>query len=192
MNFLSNVLDSIPVVGHAKGVVHYAVGDKKGGDKAMHKSTKTTAAITVGAVGGVAGAVGGAINGAGKAIGGAIDGAAGAVGGEKDRPHKGNFISNALDATPVVGHAKGVLHYVVGDKDGGDYAMRRATKTSAAIAGGVIGVPAGAVGGAVGGAVNGAVGGAVVGGRLTDAVASGTKDKPRRNYEHRENNTNYY
>lgn len=192
MNFFSNVLDSIPVVGHAKGVVHYAVGDKKGGDRAMHKSTKTTAAITVGAVGGVAGAVGGAINGVGKAVGGAIDGAAGAAGGEKERSHKGNFISNALDATPVVGHAKGVLHYAVGDKKGGDYAMHRATKTSAAIAGGVIGVPVGAVGGAVGGAVNGAVTGAVVGGCLTDAVASSGKEKPRRNVEHHENNRSYY
>lgn len=190
MNFISNVLDSIPVVGHAKGVVHYVVGDKDGGDKAMHKSTRTSAAITGGVIGGVTGAVGGAIDGTVRAVGGAMDGAR-AVGGSKGEPSKKNFVSNALDATPGVGHAKGVLHYVVGDKDGGDKAMYRATRTSAAIAGGVIGLPAGAVGGAIGGAVNGAASGAMYGGCLTDSEASGSMDKPQRIYRHRENTNNY-
>ncbi|XP_060804225.1 uncharacterized protein LOC106139693 [Amyelois transitella] len=65
MNFLSNVLDSIPVVGHVKGVVHYAVGDTQGGNKAMYQSTRTTAVLAGGAVGcvaGPAGAVAGAMS----------------------------------------------------------------------------------------------------------------------------------
>ncbi|XP_053608822.1 uncharacterized protein LOC128674354 [Plodia interpunctella] len=65
MNFLSNVLDSIPVVGHVKGVVHYAVGDTEGGNKAMYQSTRTTAVLAGGAAGcvaGPAGAVAGAMS----------------------------------------------------------------------------------------------------------------------------------
>lgn len=82
-----------------------------------------------------------------------------------------NFISNVLDAIPIVGHAKGVIHYVVGDKEGGDKAMYQSTRTSAVIAGGV-------VGGVVGGPA-GAVGGAIYGGSLTDIAASGAMGKPQ-------------
>ncbi len=32
---VSGVVDGIPVVGHLKGGVHYAAGDKTGGDNAM-------------------------------------------------------------------------------------------------------------------------------------------------------------
>ncbi|CAF1354106.1 unnamed protein product, partial [Didymodactylos carnosus] len=44
---LSNFADAIPVVGHAKGLVHYAVGDEKGGDRAMKSSTQTIDSIPV-------------------------------------------------------------------------------------------------------------------------------------------------
>ena len=57
-------LDGIPVVGHVKGVVHYACGDKEGGDAAMISSSRTTGVIG-GSVGGflVGGPVGAAAGG---------------------------------------------------------------------------------------------------------------------------------
>lgn len=38
---VSGVVNGIPVVGHVKGVVHYACGDKEGGDQAIKSSTRT-------------------------------------------------------------------------------------------------------------------------------------------------------
>lgn len=60
MNFLSNVADSIPVVGHVKGIVHYAVGDSEGGNKAMYQATRTSAVLGAGAAGSLAGPAGAA------------------------------------------------------------------------------------------------------------------------------------
>lgn len=55
---VSNFVDSIPLVGHAKAVIHYGCGDKKGGDQALYSANRSA---TV-AVGGVAGfAVGGPV-----------------------------------------------------------------------------------------------------------------------------------
>jgi len=61
-----SLLDSIPVVGHIKGVVHYATGDAEAGNDAMHSATRTSAVVggafvgtvTGGPLGGIAGAVG--------------------------------------------------------------------------------------------------------------------------------------
>lgn len=41
LNTVSGVANGIPVVGHAKGVVHYVCGDKEGGDQAMKSSSRT-------------------------------------------------------------------------------------------------------------------------------------------------------
>ncbi|CAL4106780.1 unnamed protein product [Meganyctiphanes norvegica] len=70
---LSGFTDSIPVVGHVKGGIHYACGDKDGGDRAMKSSSHTTVVMGAG-VGGfmVAGPVGAV--GAGTAAGVAMDG----------------------------------------------------------------------------------------------------------------------
>lgn len=70
---LNDVADGIPVVGHVKGGIHYACGDKQGGDKAM-KSSSRTIGVVAGGVGGmvVAGPVG-AVAG-GIAGGQAMDG----------------------------------------------------------------------------------------------------------------------
>ena len=38
---MSGVANGIPVLGHAKGVIHYAFGDKEGGDQAMKSSSRT-------------------------------------------------------------------------------------------------------------------------------------------------------
>ncbi|GBO13782.1 hypothetical protein AVEN_223725-1 [Araneus ventricosus] len=64
MNFFSNVLDSIPVVGHVKGVIHYAAGDTDGGNRAMYQASRTSAVVTGSVVGGVLGGPAGAVGGA--------------------------------------------------------------------------------------------------------------------------------
>lgn len=35
LNGISSVVDGVPVVGHVKGIVHYAMGDKENGHKSM-------------------------------------------------------------------------------------------------------------------------------------------------------------
>ncbi len=74
-------------------------------------------------------------------------------------------VSNIVDGVPVVGHVKGVVHYACGDKDGGDNAMKSASRTVGVIGGG-------AVGGLLGGPV-GAVAGGISGGALLDGITTG-------------------
>ncbi|XP_060807074.1 uncharacterized protein LOC106140136 [Amyelois transitella] len=81
-----------------------------------------------------------------------------------------NFLSNVLDSIPVVGHVKGVVHYVVGDTEGGNKAMYQSSRTTAVLAGGVVGCVAGPAG---------AVAGAMTAGIATDTVASIATDKPQ-------------
>ena len=55
-NFLNDCADAVPVVGHIKGVIHYACGEKERGDKAMKSSSRFSGVL----IGGMAGfAVGG-------------------------------------------------------------------------------------------------------------------------------------
>lgn len=42
---LNDITNSIPVVGHAKGLVHYVCDDAAGGQEAMEKANRTTMAI---------------------------------------------------------------------------------------------------------------------------------------------------
>ncbi len=48
---LGGVVDSVPIVGHLKGAIHYAQGDKFGGDNAMKSSSRSIGVIG-GGVGG--------------------------------------------------------------------------------------------------------------------------------------------
>ena len=56
-DFLNNVVNSIPVVGHIKGVVHNIVGDHAGATEAYVSASRTTAVVVGAAVGGPVGAV---------------------------------------------------------------------------------------------------------------------------------------
>jgi hypothetical protein len=60
-----------------------------------------------------------------------------------------------IDGVPLVGHAKGGIHYALGDREGGDNAMKSASRTTGVIGGGVggflLGGPLGAVAGGIGG-----------------------------------------
>lgn len=51
---INNVANGIPVVGHAKGIIHHAVGDSEGGNQALNAASRTTVVLTSGAVAGIA------------------------------------------------------------------------------------------------------------------------------------------
>ncbi len=106
---LSDLADGIPVVGHAKGAIHYACGDKKGGDKAMKSSSRTVGVMGGGVggflVGGPAGAVAGGVAG-GLAMDGVTTGVDSAIHDEY-RP------SGTVAAVTIL--AKGESESVSGD-----------------------------------------------------------------------------
>jgi len=81
-----------------------------------------------------------------------------------------NTVNDVVDNVPVVGHVKGAVHYVCGDKDGGDKAMKSASRTTGVIIGGAVGIAAGPAGMVAGGIA----GGAAVDG-ITTGVESGIK-----------------
>lgn len=64
--------------------------------------------------------------------------------------------SSIIDSVPLVGHVKGTVHYVVGDKEGGDNAMKSASRSVGTMVGGATGMLAG---GPVGAMVGGITGG---------------------------------
>jgi len=74
-------------------------------------------------------------------------------------------LNDAVDGIPGVGHAKGAIHYLVGDEIGGEKAMKSASRT--------VGVIAGGTGGFVVGGPVGAVAGGIAGGAAADAIISG-------------------
>ena len=74
-------------------------------------------------------------------------------------------LNDAVDGIPVVGHAKGAIHYLVGDESGGEKAMKSASRT--------VGVIAGGAGGFVVGGPVGAVAGGIAGGAAADGIISG-------------------
>ncbi|KAJ3129052.1 hypothetical protein HK098_002644 [Nowakowskiella sp. JEL0407] len=70
--FLDPAVSSLPVLGHLKGGVHYALGEKEKGDECMKTATRTTAVMGVGVMTGGAGFAAAAA--AGIAAGVAVDG----------------------------------------------------------------------------------------------------------------------
>ena len=96
LKLLSGVTDGIPVIGHIKGGIHYAAGDKEGGEQAMKAASRTTGVIGGGVggflVGGPVGAVAGGVSG-GVAMDGIMTGAESAIEGE----YKPNGILKGID-----------------------------------------------------------------------------------------------
>ena len=74
------------------------------------------------------------------------------------------FLSDVVDGIPAVGHVKGGIHYAFGDKDGGDKAMKSASRTTGVMGGGVVGFFAG---GPIGAAAGGVAGGLAMDGLTT-------------------------
>ena len=96
------IIDGIPVVGHLKGVVHYACGDKEGGDAAMISSSRTTGVI-VASVGGflVGGPPGAAAAGlAGGALMDSVTTAVDSAVHGKTRPHGTFYVVGQICNNP--------------------------------------------------------------------------------------------
>ncbi|KAE9542533.1 hypothetical protein AGLY_002444 [Aphis glycines] len=85
-----------------------------------------------------------------------------------------HFLKNAetlVDGTPVVGHIKGGIHMLAGDKERGLDIIKGATSTTGAVIGGVLGGAAGAVAGGL--ATD------IVITNIDTAVAAGNDDHPQ-------------
>jgi len=65
-------------------------------------------------------------------------------------------VSDVADIIPVVGHIKGGFHYACGDIEGGNKAMKYASRTTGVIGGGIAGIPLGPAGMVAGGMAGGA------------------------------------
>ena len=70
LNAASSVVDGVPVVGHVKGIVHYAMGDKEKGNRSMEASTRTAAVLGAGVLTGGLG--GGLVAGATAGVGSGV------------------------------------------------------------------------------------------------------------------------
>ncbi|XP_046656466.1 zinc finger protein 770-like isoform X2 [Daphnia pulicaria] len=58
MGLLGDVVNSVPIVGHIKGIVHYACGDTERGDAAVWSATRTAVVLGAGVAGALAGPAG--------------------------------------------------------------------------------------------------------------------------------------
>lgn len=74
-----------------------------------------------------------------------------------------SYVDSFINGIPLVGHIKGGMHYATGDIEGGRTAMKAATRTSAVVAGGVVGFSIlGPVAAVCGGAISGLASDAVI------------------------------
>ncbi|XP_041081197.1 uncharacterized protein LOC121298252 isoform X2 [Polyodon spathula] len=133
-------MDGIPVLSQLKSFVQWSTGDSKGAEKTQNNFLKLCPVVSQG-------------TSAIQAIMGDNEGA------RKTQMEFLEGVNGMVNSVPVVGHAKGVFHYICGDKECGDDAMKAASHTTAVIGGGVGGF---LMGGPVGAALLGAVGGALM------------------------------
>ncbi|XP_054167651.1 uncharacterized protein LOC128965022 [Oppia nitens] len=143
--------DSIPVVSQVKSGVQLIAGDTEGAARTQENFLRNTPVISQ-------------ATSVVQLIAGDPDGAL-----ETQKRCVRN-VSNIADGVPVVGHCKGLVHYACGDQEGGNQAMRSATRTTGVAAGGVCGF---VLGGPVG-----AVAGGITGGAYTDVLTTAVTDKP--------------
>lgn len=137
--------DSLPVVSQVKSAVQLAAGDVKGAEQTQINFVKGCPIVSQGVA--------------------LVAVAAGDT--EFAKESQSYFVqnlSNMADSVPVVGHVKGAIHYARGDREGGDNAMKAASRT--------VGVAAGGIGGFVVGGPVGAVAGGIYGGVAMDEVIS--------------------
>lgn len=79
-----------------------------------------------------------------------------------------------INGTPVVGHAKAMAHYAMGDYESGNDAMKAASRTVGVITGGTMGM-------AIGGPTL-AVAGGIAGGAAVDAIATKVESSSANEY----------
>ena len=149
-------MDGIPVVSQLKSAVQALSGDTKGARKTQERFVKTCPIVSQ--------------TYSLKQI--AVDrDYAGAINTQLEF---GKWLWNIADSVPVLGHAKGGIHYACGDKEGGDKAMKRSSRTTGVIGGGVIGF------GLCGPAC--AAAGGIAGGLALDGITTAVDSKIRGHY----------
>jgi hypothetical protein len=153
-------LDIIPGISQVKSVVQLAFGDTEGARRTQDNFLKECPIVSQ-------------ITSVVQLTIGDVDGAF------ETQKRCGKMVLNFADGIPVVGHAKGVIHYVVGDTEGGSNAMKSATRSAGVMAGGVAGF---CVGGPAG-----AVAGGIYGGAVLDTTTSIITNKPSGYYAAIEN-----
>ena len=125
--------DVVPVISQVKSFVQWVSGDAAGAERTQQNFSKRCPVISQ-------------ARSAVEAISGDTEAA------RKTQLEFVNEVSNFTDAVPGVGHVKGAIHYACGDSEGGDNAMKAASRTTGAMAGGVGGFFVGAIAGGIGGA----------------------------------------
>ena len=139
-------VDSVPVVSQTKSAVQAIAGDTKGARETQMNFLNTCPVVSQG-----------------KSFVHWCDGDNEAARKTQLKFVKG--VSDFADGVPVVGHVKGGIHYACGDEEGGDNAMKSASRSVGVIGGGI-------AGGLVGGPV-GAVAGGIAGGAAMDGITTG-------------------
>ncbi|CAF0781164.1 unnamed protein product [Adineta steineri] len=100
-------LDMVPGLSQIKALAQVVTGDTEGASRTMERfATKTPIVSHV------------------------VAGVAKVCGDDETAKECWDGANNSLNALPIVGHAKGVGHYVIGDIKGGNRAMKHATSTS--------------------------------------------------------------
>ena len=139
-------VDSMPVVSQTKSAVQAIAGDTKGARETQMNFLNTCPVVSQG-----------------KSFVHWCDGDNEAARKTQLKFVKG--VSDFADGVPVVGHVKGGIHYACCDEEGGDNAMKSASRSVGVIGGGI-------AGGLVGGPV-GAVAGGIAGGVAMDGITTG-------------------
>ncbi|XP_071152114.1 uncharacterized protein [Mytilus edulis] len=131
--------DWIPLVAQVKSIVQISAGDEEGAKQTQETFAKRCPIVsqTVSVY---------------QAFNGNMEGA------KETQMEFLGMINDTVNSIPIVGHAKGMVHYIAGDKMGGDEAMKSASHTTGTIGGGIAGFgllgPIGAIaGGITGGAI---------------------------------------
>lgn len=138
---VNDTADAIPVLGHIKGGIHYAVGDQKGGDQAMKSASRTVGVVGGGVagifVGGPVGAVVGGVAG-GAAMDGIITGADSAVHQEYRPAGQVAAWTQAIkneDPAGLIGGIVGIVATPIGDALAGYAAGKTAVEIQQKVTG---------------------------------------------------------
>ncbi|CAE7248371.1 unnamed protein product [Symbiodinium sp. CCMP2456] len=150
------MVDWFPGLSQTKSLVQLIAGDVKGAERTQQNFIRQCPGVSQ-------------VTSAVQAIAGDTKGAA------ETQKQFGGAMSGLVDGIPVVGHIKGGIHYACGDSEGGERAMKGASRTVGAIGGGVGGF---CVGGPVGAVAGGMAGGAAVDG-ITTGMDSAVKGEFR-------------
>jgi len=139
-------IEAVPIASQTKSLVQVIAGDQEGALKTQVKFSRECPIVSQ-------------VNSAVQAAMGDLV--------EAKRIQKEDFLgamNNLVDAIPIIGHAKGAVHYAVDEEEEGDKAMKAASRTTGVMVGGLIGSAGGPAG---------AMAGGLAGGLTADALTTG-------------------